>query len=669
MFRGLTYVLSVVALGGASASVAQQGYGGVHNKALDTLPPAFLTAASSKPYRDDGPYVLLRIEYPAAISQSGINELARQKLASPITKQFNHITQEYIEARILDGVNKSTFYAAKLYRYLRDSGDFPPGTVVLQPVYLDGPKVAGEVLATQRLNAMVPAVATLQFSAVRAFDGDISMRTPADQEYNLQIRYNSFGDILASGMQLMTEPTAWPVSRGMIMRAWPTLAPKVIPVQPCQSPDCTRAGADIGDMIGGARLAAFELGVSGEKAKSLAYPTSTNFPNTVTTCDATRGVLAPPCSYEVFTRNVLRIAFTQIDPYLATRYQWRDYIKRYDSKLASYWPGGVLAPELATAAAPQLQMIRQIMKGERLFLSRLSDQLAAQALEGEGGKAMRAQLVAERDFSRAVQSASRPRFDLGAMMGVAQAFAGISGSIRGGDLSAQIAATSIARDREIANSERRSSALVTLGSAYEQVSRTFASGMKVTIDPGLVPGLGQGESSLEVLQGRLIALYQSAKFPPLPSPAGSCQTVYAPPEYRTSFVGICKLKDGHMYGEYGNGVIASAQNGVPMSTFETAENFSVIYNNFSKKGGLPIVSYKYSSEADQFPFALILSVTKRGADIYKIIAEEVSYGVTENGKTRSAAKVEQEFIDQEILKARQVTQALIAHATVAINGK
>ncbi len=658
-----------VAISLASPAVAQ-GWGSVHSSKIDRLPTGFVNAKPLPPLQDDGPHVLLRIEYPAALSPAALERLTAhvRRTGSPVVT--NGLDDDYIQIRLLDQLNKSTYYAAKLYRYLRDSGDYPPDTLVLQPVYLDAPVEAGQLVSTKRPENLVPAVATLRFAAFRPTIGDVSTPRPIGKT-DIKILATSFGDIFTPTTILATEPAAWPGSAGTVFRSIFGMHSSncvsdrcdlpLIQALACEAPQCVMSAPDIGDvLVGDIPLPAIVGRVtSGDNAKSLAYPLATDFGNIITRCDINDTKPPSPCPYERFLRSAIRASFDNIDPYLATRYQWRHYIERFDPSLASYWPGGVLAPEVIPAASPRLHILRQIMKGERRFIAGLSDQLAAQALDGQNGAAMRAQLGAEKEFGQAIGNAARPRLDLGSVLSMAQAFAGIGGAMRGSDLSPQIAAATRAMERDIASGQRRISAIQQIGAAYTDVSRTFASGMKAAIDPSLLPGLDQGEASFDTLRSRLKTLYSERSFVSLPKPESMCRK-YQEPSLDVDFLGICDQKLGQAVPRFGNSVYHTNGTDVYVGEADVIDGVTVYFSQAGVVGQTPVKRMRYQTSGytgHQIVLGYVL--TRDRTTINKTVSEKINYSSSENGIMRRSNNEEISLIEKAARAWSSASRSLI----------
>jgi hypothetical protein len=356
--------------------------------------------------RDDSPHLLVTIEYPGAVTPEAMAVLRGMRRGSLLYGSYSYgksespnvYTDEEIDERILDQLNKSGYYALQIFNYLEREHRFPSDTLALRAVTIDVDPQQKDALRVLRDIAPIPSVLTLRFDVERLVQ-DMS------DEKHLFIMFNSFGNAVTPEFVLLTEPSAWPGTGGAIMsvgnRYWAGGALAFS----CPPQTCFTEGEDLSEMLNflgpfvGPGPAPGSV-VENDPKRSLPFPRGLGMreiliqePSSVAFADAVPIGGGNKSGYAMgqYIENVLVQALVQVDPYLATRIQWKHYIAIFDKSLAMRWPN----VELTQDELRRLSYIKKIMKAERGVISQQSSQFSDAMLKGSAGQAMRKQMIGE----------------------------------------------------------------------------------------------------------------------------------------------------------------------------------------------------------------------------------------------------------------------------------
>jgi hypothetical protein len=353
--------------------------------------------------RDDNPSLLLTLEYPGGITAEALAVLRDMRRNSQdygrmAIENKDVWTDDELDQRILDQINKSGYYALQVFDYLQRSQRFPKDTLGLRSVTIDVDPKQKRALRVVRYGVPVPSVLTVRFEVERLA---IDM---SNQRYGY-IDFNTFGNAVAPEFVVVTEPSAWPATGGAVMsvgnRSWTggSLAFSC-PPQMCQAEaeDFSEMLNFLDPFIG--PLPESEGVAIDDPKSSLPYPRGLGMrevvfeqPAAIASADTVPIGDDEKSGYALgrYIEHVALQALSQVDPYLATRIQWKNYIALYDKNLSARWPN----IDLSLQETKQLGYIKKIMKAERGVISQQSENFAETMLQGPTGKALRNQLVTE----------------------------------------------------------------------------------------------------------------------------------------------------------------------------------------------------------------------------------------------------------------------------------
>lgn len=522
-------LLSILTTFGFAAAVCAQDYGRVDKK-LHFQDFTQINSLRGKVLANPSSQLLVRIEYPAALSPRAIATLIQHVRASdPLASRYSN---DEIASRIVDGVNKTSFYAARLYRQLARNAGLPAGSVAIAPVTSDN-------IGTQFFmppTGQVPAVITIQFSAQRAATGEVS--SAADG--GVHIYRNTFGEYVTPRALLLTEPAGWPGSQGLVAM-WGGNGDRKIYQGgydvACDPRVCTLAAPSAGDLLENRKfLSILPVKSFAEIKGVLPYPLAVSSPNATTICEIAKIASDNACPHEQVIIALVRQAVSQADPYLATRFQWKAFLARYDPDLAEHWPGAVFdAPRKA-----RLSLIKQIMSAERHALSLASDKSTGAILDGESGAAMLEQLRSEVQFGLAVRQASKANFSLGAILGMGMNLLSAGKSFASGSLSGQVEALQGEMQRLSSDTAVQQSGLAKINEAYTNAQSAFLARTVITGQSGQILGQSLALSTVTELQATLERIYDS-QLKPAPTPSLAECRKFANGTDSVNFNGDCDL--------------------------------------------------------------------------------------------------------------------------------
>ncbi len=392
-FRRLTMICLLLTLADCRPLV-----GTMTGKGAGDLDVSALQFGASGGLTESHPGLLLRIEYPGGITPAALQFLRNGTRA--LTNYPHTMSDAEMDERLYDQINKSAYFALRLYRHLINSGQFPANAIALDAVTIDG--TPGGTCLTSITDAVrVPSVLTLRFFVDRHHDNDVSTQ-------QVRVFMNSFGDWIAPRFALLTEPGAWPASAGMIAgtRGWWS-GPMLMT---CDPSTCDSGIADLGAAISEScspnrRIATSPVAQLTSPLVRLPYPKAL-IPTAAPFVRCPENVLADPaesgtpCSYERFIELLVVNALTQVDPYLAMRMQWKRYIQAIDPALAARWPGGITTP----AAQKRLQLIKRLMQVEKRYVADVSRRFADSIVAGPLGQHMREQRANEQAMADSMKA-------------------------------------------------------------------------------------------------------------------------------------------------------------------------------------------------------------------------------------------------------------------------
>lgn len=347
---------------------------------------------------------LVRLRFPSAFTSDALHLLSDKYLdfnqkqewyLQSVTKYPVYAGRAPIEARIRDGVAKSSYYALMLYKVLRDR--LPAGTVILDP-YTIGTSETGvqKTLATSRQSHQLPAVLELDFSVMRNETFDYSLDT-------VRALTNTIGPFLSPNLIVSTSLEAWAGSSGVILS------------QPSRFTSLGEAMGNhkLGD-IGPANCdcrARYRPGFTNNNASPMRYM-SLGFDEIVPGRQAVtpreqRELVLPGGLYSrelktgssgtadqieqyfEFVSNFVVISLNKVDPYLALEAEWREYLGQFDVNLGNEWPAN------GESERARLNLVKRLMDAERRFLTAESDGYYESEFSGAPGRAMRDQIAGE----------------------------------------------------------------------------------------------------------------------------------------------------------------------------------------------------------------------------------------------------------------------------------
>ncbi|WP_157190338.1 hypothetical protein [Novosphingobium sp. Rr 2-17] len=412
-----------------------------------------------------------------------------------------------VKARLIDGINKSAYFALRLFRTLQASKAFPENSIALAPVTIDYPD-------RQDAGNQVPAVLIIRFVAFR--NNEIDVTRDDGGSYTLAYQ-NSFADWIAPRFAMATEAMAWPGSGGLIA----TIGLNSAPSFSCPAEQCLARAPQVRDLLRD------QLGyVMGNKRPGglasirdqLPFPNEVADAAAVFTCADTPDNIGTACPHEQLILAYARQALRQTDPYLATRYQWKRYIARYDPKLAERWPGGIDIP----AAKERLIRIKKIMATERRFIAIQSLVTVQAALEGAPGQALRAQRQAERDYSASVRK-SRSSFGFASILSAATTMTQFSQAFAAKNTAGQMSAIQSEMDRSQQEASIAKEAAVKVEALF---STSILQPLTATGAAQNVLGREVSAETLAQLQQRLRQIYAVQALPALPANAECARSTH-----------------------------------------------------------------------------------------------------------------------------------------------
>jgi hypothetical protein len=103
----------------------------------DQMPPAINKWADTVVLRDESPNLLLILEYPGGVTPKALALLRDLRRTSQDygRSDINHNdvwTDDELDQRILDQINKSGYYALRVFDYLKRNNRFPKDTLALR---------------------------------------------------------------------------------------------------------------------------------------------------------------------------------------------------------------------------------------------------------------------------------------------------------------------------------------------------------------------------------------------------------------------------------------------------------------------------------------------------------------------------------------------------------
>lgn len=539
-----------------------------------TVPGSALLLGKGVTVADEHPALLLRIEYPGGITRAALDTLRKHVRAGD--EFAASMTDDEIEERIQDQVNRSAYYALRLYQFLLDTKQLPEETVLAESVIIDrAPGSPG--LTVVRSAHRVPAVLTLRFIARRSATMDISRP-------DMFVYANSFGKWLAPQMALFTEAGAWPGSAGVIaLYGWG--AAQKGPIQrSCNPENCLAAIDDFDDNLQGP----FTPG----RARAMYSPSTVDLSKVVDELPYGRTVkidqepvhecprdslsadgFVTPCPHEQLALALIMQALAQVNPYLAMRAQWRNYIAALDPPLAARWPGGVLAENERV----RLGLIKKLMRAERRYLSGYSRLFARTQLVGAVGSKMREQLAAEQltaDEIRATTTGLIPvLLQLSKLVHSARSY---RDAVESRDVLA--AANAVADVPEVVSGTDRLTAIEALESNFavnygQSYSALHGTRFTETIDSRELQADNIGQ-----LRKRFLEIYAKAPLPEIAAPNPRCRKASDEDDIVRGWTGDCA--DARPAGS-GFAYVFAADGGGFVGTFERDVNEEGFVTYFS----------------------------------------------------------------------------------------
>jgi hypothetical protein len=388
------------------------------------IPAPFVKWGTGLILHDRQPSLLVTIEYPGAVTERGIAvwrdkvRYARLTLLRSFSNNPNshqaRLTDELVDEHIKDQINKSGYYALQIFDYLRRTNHFPANTLALQAVTIDVAPDAPNELRVVRPPVSVPTVLTIRFLAFTDID-DVS-------DGIVNVKMSTFGNFIAPEFSLVTEGAAWPATGGAIMSVGGRVKGGGSAAFDCPPDKCLTNALDFGQMLD--REAPYFLiaplsAVATEEQivgmQSFPYPKGLGLrdilleqPASLISATQMPVALAPTNGFALglFIDHAATQALSQLDPYLATRIQWKRYIDLFDKQLAARWPN----TELTANEIRRLNYIKKIMHTEREVVSRESERFAEVALQSVAGNAFREQLGAEQRVMQNLKAADQKAF-------------------------------------------------------------------------------------------------------------------------------------------------------------------------------------------------------------------------------------------------------------------
>lgn len=474
--------------------------GGVEKKYLAKPSKKALELGAGPALENPYPHLLIRIQYPSSVTPAGLDALAANMRLSQ--KYANEVAPDELRARVVDGVNKSAYFALRLYRMLEASESFPADSIALEPITIEAPAKAGQLPDSIYAHDGVPAVLTIRFTVERnvVLDGT----RDNGPSYTFAMR-NTFADWVTPRFAIATEAMAWPGSSGLIA----TVGLLSAPAFSCPADTCLAPVPEVGEFLAGPPNYVVRkikpLNMSNVAGK-LPYPDEVADQYGVFTCPDAPDSVGPSCAHEQLVLAYARQALRQVDPYLATRFQWKRFIARYDPELAVRWPGGAYGED----ARKRLALIKKMMVAERAFITALSKASAQAGLDGAVGKVLRNQRQAEREYYAAMHKTSSS-FSLASLLSMATTISRFGQAYAAKDAMGQLVAVQAERDRS-----QRDQAVGLDASA--QIATLFKGGVLQALTEApqqVVLGKAVSVKTLPSLQIRLQDIYKSQQRPPL----------------------------------------------------------------------------------------------------------------------------------------------------------
>jgi hypothetical protein len=360
---------------------------------------------------DQHPGLLLRIEYVGGITERGMTVWRRSWRANEAQFFANNPSleayraresDEFFNQRIRDQINKSGYYALRVFDYLKKHQRFPTDTIALSTVTLDADPTDPAGLRVLRATSQLPSVLTLRFGVMR--------NAHEVSDGNVEVYRNTFANYVSPEMILFSEAAAWPANGGVLFTTGLGDKYNAALLFSCVSDKCLSNAAELPYMP---RLAPAYFSKSFQnigalnELRELPYPLGTVLvPLQMAMPEKSiyleQGLVRPlPMDFplgDLVERTTLQ-ALAQTDYYLATRMQWRQYIALYDLQLSRRWPNtGLTLEELE-----RLNKIKLIMKAERHFVATASNQFTQTVLFGDAGAQMRQQFAAEGALMKGMQ--------------------------------------------------------------------------------------------------------------------------------------------------------------------------------------------------------------------------------------------------------------------------
>lgn len=442
--------------------------GELFNKDLNRIPPNILTLGSTATIADSSPSLLVRIEFPGAITQEALDLLV-QKVRT-IDPFVSDVTDEEIRNALMDQINKSSYFALRLFRNFLRYGNFPKDTIALSPVVLE-PGTDGDLISVRREGDSVPAVLTIRMTVGRSPGSEVTSPRPRPgSPYGIRVIANTFADYVDNRISIVAEPAAWPGSGGVIA-SYGTQGAGVA-ARSCDPNDCLAIGLDVGQLqIGNAALLTGAVPFAKINSK-LPYPwPATSQIGGVTTCVEPSDGPGDICLHERVALALVKQALSQVDPYLATRYQWQRYIARLDPELARLWPGNAWdAPQ-----RERLRFVKALMSAERGYLAATSAKAAELSMMGALGAKLREQRLSERQYAVAIAEASKQKMSFAAILGAALSVMNYASAFQSKNFVGQMGAFNEVQKAAGANAAIRDQSLGQLRSAFfSETARSYA---------------------------------------------------------------------------------------------------------------------------------------------------------------------------------------------------
>jgi hypothetical protein len=411
----IVYVIAIILTCSCTTSGTFNGpYKGDPN-----LPSSISTWGTGVVLHDDQPSLLLTIEYPGGITQQALTLLRnkrRSELAIVGAVATSKLTDDYVDQRVMDQINKSGYYALQVFSYLQRTSRFPAETLALRSVTIDVDPESPSSLRVVRNDVPIPSILTLRFLVFRHLfdvtDGAVT------------VNGNTFANFVEPEFALVTEGAAWPATGGAILSTgmrWWTGGSLTFS---CAPQTCLANAEDISDMIEHewrylGPVPASTILVEEELAKdaaALPYPRGVGLheilieePPGVALATQQMPVGGDPQNNFNLGRYIEHVCIqglSQVNGYLATRMQWKNYIRLFDPGLADRWPN----TELTSDEARRLMYIKKIMRAERGLVSQQSVRFSQAMANGPAGDALRKQFGAEYRVMQELQAADHQAF-------------------------------------------------------------------------------------------------------------------------------------------------------------------------------------------------------------------------------------------------------------------